>query len=63
MDNSKVIEAFWYILHRIYDKVTYADAVIFYNRLVEEYKYSDSQKEKIIELANLLKTKENVVNE
>lgn len=58
---NKAIKDFHYILSRMYDRVTYAQAVVLYNQL--RSKDNSVSDEKIIMVANLLRQKENVVNE
>ena len=58
---DKVIDDFYYILHRFYDRVTPTQAECLYKQArSKEPKISD---EKITNIANLLRQKENVVNE
>ena len=58
---DKVIDDFYYILHRFYNRGTRAQAECLYNQAQStEPKLSD---EKITAIANLLRQKENVVNE
>ena len=59
---NSVIEDFHYILSRIFDSISYPQAVVLYNQYIGIGKYSINN-DKIKQIANLLRQKENVVNE
>ena len=61
METIPVLDAFHYILSRMF-KIKYYQSVVVYNRL-KALKNTKVYDEKIIEIANLLRQKENVVNE
>ena len=62
METIDVIDDFHYILSRVFDKLEYYQSAVIYNRMKASTvcKISD---QKIRDIANLLRQKENVVNE
>ena len=62
MTHVDIIDDFYYILSRVFDRLEYYQAAVIYNRMKASTtcKISD---QKIRDIANLLRQKENVVNE
>ena len=62
MTHVDIIDDFYYILSRVFDRLEYYQVAVIYNRMKASTtcKISD---QKIRDIANLLRQKENVVNE
>lgn len=58
---NPVIEDFHYILSRLFDRISYPQAVILYNQYIGCGKYSIND-DKIKQIANLLRQKENDID-